>query len=859
MSTPSDINSNSAVGSTSINNQIENNDENQTTIETRPNNNNDDQTMNTHDNDEHSTTNTPTDDSAPIPQLPPNSTEISNLQSSSQTNATGTPTAADEKEATIKDDHEHEMEDDDGEEDPSKRGQRVSCHQCKTTKENSDLLFCTIKAEKGKRKRKCRKKFCSACLKRSYNMDVSELTSAQRKNWICPACKSTCTCAACQRRTIELMIKQKRAKQLAEQQKNNPQAAAAAAKTASATKTKTPKGSKNKPTAATVISSTPTAAIPIATPVSGTRTARLVSAPASSTTMATAIAQATPISVPTTVTTATAIPTPATAVTATPTPATATALASPATSFSQLNLSAASAIAQQQQQHQLAQQAAIQQQQQQQQQLQALQLQQLQQAQLQQQAAAIAQLNSFNQQPNLTSNSLAALNALNTLQQADAQLYSPPQQTSLLTSNAYEQLQQQQNQQLQAAQLMNQRTRQLLLEKQFGNSGLTQIATNAPSFVRPDEPISPPSATSSNSPVIISPPFGQRNVGSSAQPNSASSAATLSYANSAPPTIRSLAHQNSSLNPNAYSPYQFAHSMRLLNRQHALGNSTAQNNKSTNNNDSLQRYDFDARAQSAPTSQVTTPLTSYGLDVKNSSILPQYSLNQDNLSNAGLAGNGLLSGSQNLGSSFTSPLGVTRQLSNPLLPSSSFSSNFPRKEEDFSSYGNAPTLYSKPQLTMFNNESISPTYTQPTSLQTLDEMAMLQQQQQQDEQLRQLRQNELMMQRQKQLQLLALQNEERNLQLMKDSRLNLQSSGFTGSLFPSSSPSNFSNSFSTPRPYTSIDESSLIQPTLNAQSLNQSLTGFSEEDCRPQYTAPQQAALNYMRSQQLQEMRRQQL
>lgn len=36
---------------------------------------------------------------------------------------------------------------------------RVSCHQCKTTKDDGLLLFCTTKAEKGKRKRKCRKKY----------------------------------------------------------------------------------------------------------------------------------------------------------------------------------------------------------------------------------------------------------------------------------------------------------------------------------------------------------------------------------------------------------------------------------------------------------------------------------------------------------------------------------------------------------------------------------------------------------------------------------------------------------------------------------------------------------------------------
>jgi hypothetical protein len=42
-----------------------------------------------------------------------------------------------------------------------KKHVRVSCHQCKTTKDDGLLLFCTTKAEKGKRKRKCRKKYVS--------------------------------------------------------------------------------------------------------------------------------------------------------------------------------------------------------------------------------------------------------------------------------------------------------------------------------------------------------------------------------------------------------------------------------------------------------------------------------------------------------------------------------------------------------------------------------------------------------------------------------------------------------------------------------------------------------------------------
>ena len=52
---------------------------------------------------------------------------------------------------------------------------RGSCHQCKTTRESKMLLCCTSKAEKGKRKRKCRKKYCSACFAES---DTRVLTNS---------------------------------------------------------------------------------------------------------------------------------------------------------------------------------------------------------------------------------------------------------------------------------------------------------------------------------------------------------------------------------------------------------------------------------------------------------------------------------------------------------------------------------------------------------------------------------------------------------------------------------------------------------------------------------------------------------
>ena len=63
------------------------------------------------------------------------------------------------------------------------------------------LLSCSSKPEKGKRKRRCRKKYCAPCLQRTYAQTLSTMTSEQIKNWVCPGCLHICTCAACQRRT----------------------------------------------------------------------------------------------------------------------------------------------------------------------------------------------------------------------------------------------------------------------------------------------------------------------------------------------------------------------------------------------------------------------------------------------------------------------------------------------------------------------------------------------------------------------------------------------------------------------------------------------------------------------------------
>ena len=83
---------------------------------------------------------------------------------------------------------------------------RGSCHQCKTTRDSKLLLCCTSKAEKGKRKRKCRKKYCAACLTRTYAQVMSAMTPADISRWQCPACVGICTCAACQRRGKETAL-----------------------------------------------------------------------------------------------------------------------------------------------------------------------------------------------------------------------------------------------------------------------------------------------------------------------------------------------------------------------------------------------------------------------------------------------------------------------------------------------------------------------------------------------------------------------------------------------------------------------------------------------------------------------------
>ena len=82
-----------------------------------------------------------------------------------------------------------------------KSSQGVSCHQCKTTKQTFELHFCTSQAlisRKGRR-RKCRKKYCETCLRRSYSPAVLDSAHKDTRMWPCPSCLGLCICAACTR------------------------------------------------------------------------------------------------------------------------------------------------------------------------------------------------------------------------------------------------------------------------------------------------------------------------------------------------------------------------------------------------------------------------------------------------------------------------------------------------------------------------------------------------------------------------------------------------------------------------------------------------------------------------------------
>ena len=77
-----------------------------------------------------------------------------------------------------------------------------SCHQCKTTKAWAELRYCSAKSEHPTgRFRRCRKKYCVACILRSYDTSLVEYGA----QWTCPSCRQLCVCAACQRRPQQKM------------------------------------------------------------------------------------------------------------------------------------------------------------------------------------------------------------------------------------------------------------------------------------------------------------------------------------------------------------------------------------------------------------------------------------------------------------------------------------------------------------------------------------------------------------------------------------------------------------------------------------------------------------------------------
>jgi hypothetical protein len=83
---------------------------------------------------------------------------------------------------------------------------RVSCHQCKTAKEPSNLLYCHMVT--GRKSKCCQKKYCEGCLRRSYTVDLNSVDDEEKKTWICFSCRGRCNCASCSRKQIDLEIQQ---------------------------------------------------------------------------------------------------------------------------------------------------------------------------------------------------------------------------------------------------------------------------------------------------------------------------------------------------------------------------------------------------------------------------------------------------------------------------------------------------------------------------------------------------------------------------------------------------------------------------------------------------------------------------
>jgi hypothetical protein len=79
---------------------------------------------------------------------------------------------------------------------PKRKQQGTSCHQCKNARGLHLLAFCTnaVKKRNAFGNRRCRKKYCSTCLKKFYEETIE---NSKNPDWQCPSCKGICTCAAC--------------------------------------------------------------------------------------------------------------------------------------------------------------------------------------------------------------------------------------------------------------------------------------------------------------------------------------------------------------------------------------------------------------------------------------------------------------------------------------------------------------------------------------------------------------------------------------------------------------------------------------------------------------------------------------
>uniref|UniRef100_A0A0A9XZZ0 Cell division cycle-associated 7-like protein n=2 Tax=Lygus hesperus TaxID=30085 RepID=A0A0A9XZZ0_LYGHE len=53
--------------------------------------------------------------------------------------------------------------------------------------------------------RKCRKKFCFACLERLYGITLQGIPNIN--SWRCPACIGLCNCASCKRQYLQTHLK----------------------------------------------------------------------------------------------------------------------------------------------------------------------------------------------------------------------------------------------------------------------------------------------------------------------------------------------------------------------------------------------------------------------------------------------------------------------------------------------------------------------------------------------------------------------------------------------------------------------------------------------------------------------------